>query len=82
MMQWLGLIGGLMVAFGFVPQIIRVVRTRSAHDLSPVMLVTIFIGGIFYTAYAFMVRDPVFITINLIATTNTLVLLLLKWRFR
>jgi len=79
-MQWLGFLGGLMVAFGFVPQIIRVVRTRSAHDLSPVMLITIFCGGIFYTAYAFLVGDPVFITINLIATTNTLILLLLKWR--
>jgi len=82
MMQWLGLIGGLMVAFGFVPQIIRVVRTRSAHDLSPVMLVTIFTGGIFYTAYAFLVGDRIFILINLIGTANTLTLLLLKWRYK
>ena len=82
MMQWLGLMGGLMVAFGFVPQIIRVLRTRSAHDLSPVMLLTIFCGGIFYTAYAFLVGDRIFILINLIGTANSLTLLLLKWRFK
>ena len=39
-------------------------------------------GGIFYTAYAIFAGDPVFITINLLATTNTLVLLLLKLRYR
>lgn len=81
-MQWLGLIGGLMVAFGFVPQIVRVLRTRSAHDLSPVMLLTIFCGGLFYTAYAIHGGDRIFILINLIGSANTLVLLLLKWRFK
>jgi len=82
MMQWLGLLGGLMVAFGFVPQIVKVLRTRSAGDLSTYMLLIILTGGIFYTAYAIFAGDPVFITINLLATTNTLVLLLLKFRFR
>ena len=82
MIEWFGLIGGLMVAFGFVPQIIRVLRTRSAHDLSPVMLLTIFCGGLFYTAYAIAGGDRIFILINLIGTANTLTLLILKWRFK
>ena len=81
-MQWLGFVGGLMVAFGFVPQIVKVLRTRSTGDLSVHMLLTILIGGIFYTAYAIFAGDPVFITINLLATTNTLVLLMLKLRYR
>jgi MtN3 and saliva related transmembrane protein len=46
------------------------------------MLLSILVGGIFYTAYAIFAGDPVFITINLLATTNTLVLLLLKLRYR
>jgi MtN3 and saliva related transmembrane protein len=81
-MQWLGFAGGLMVAFGFVPQIIKALRSRSTGDISLVMLLVIFFGGLLYTAYALMVGDPVFITINLLATTNTLVLLLLKLRYR
>lgn len=81
-MQWLGLVGGLMVAFGFVPQILKVLRTRSTGDLSVYMLLIILIGGICYTAYAIFAGDPVFIIINLLATTNTLVLLLLKLRYR
>lgn len=81
-MQWLGFVGGLMVAFGFLPQIVKVLRTRSTGDLSIYMLLIILIGGVFYTAYAIFAGDPVFITINLLATTNTLVLLLLKLRYR
>jgi len=81
-MQWLGLFGGLLVAFGFVPQIVKVLRTRSTGDLSLYMLLTILTGGVFYTAYAIFAGDPVFITINLLATGNTLFLLILKIRFR
>jgi MtN3 and saliva related transmembrane protein len=81
-MQWLGFAGGLMVAFGFVPQIVKALRSRSTGDLSLVMLLVIFFGGLLYTAYALLVGDPVFITINLLATTNTLILLLLKLRYR
>lgn len=80
-MQWLGLFGGLLVAFGFVPQIVKVLRTRSVGDLSLYMLVSILVGGVCYTAYSFEVGDPIFMTINLIATGNTLFLLILKLRF-
>jgi MtN3 and saliva related transmembrane protein len=81
-MQWIGFAGGLMVAFGFVPQIFKALRSRSTGDLSVVMLLTIFVGGLLYTAYALMVGDPVFITINVLATSNTFILLLLKFRYR
>jgi MtN3 and saliva related transmembrane protein len=81
-MQWIGFAGGLMVAFGFVPQIIKVMRSRSTGDLSVLMLLVIFSGGLLYTTYSFLVGDPVFITINLLATTNTFILLLLKLRYR
>lgn len=82
MMQWLGLAGGLMVAFGFVPQIFKAWRTRSTGDISTWTLLVIISGGLLYTAYSILVGDPVFITINVLATGNTLLLLLLKLRYR
>jgi len=81
-MYWIGFVGGLMVAVGFMPQIVKVLQTRSAGDLSLGMLLTIFIGGLLYTTYAILIKDPIFITMNTLATTNTLILLLLKLRFR
>jgi len=81
-MQWLGFAGGLMVAFGFVPQIVKAWQTRSTGDISVWTLLVIISGGLLYTAYSFLVGDPVFITINLLATGNTLLLLALKLRFK
>jgi MtN3 and saliva related transmembrane protein len=81
-MQWVGLAGGLLVAFGFVPQIAKALRTRSTTDLSLWMLLTILSGGLLYTAYSLRVGDPVFITVNLLANANTFILLLLKLRYR
>ena len=40
--QWPGLAGGLKVAFGFVPQIIKVLRNRSGKDLATLTLLVIF----------------------------------------
>jgi len=81
-MQWIGLAGGLMVAFGFIPQIIKALKTRSTGDISLITLLVIFSGGILYTAYSIDLGDPVFIAINILATSNTLFLLLLKIRYQ
>lgn len=81
-MLWIGVIGGLLVATGFVPQIIKALKTRSTGDLSLWMLLIIFAGGLFYTTYAIQVGDPVFIAMNGLATANTTILLLLKIRYR
>lgn len=81
-MQWIGFAGGLMVASGFIPQIVKALRTRSTGDISLVMLLVIFTGGLLYTVYAFLVGDPVFIIMNLLATANTLILLILKLHYR
>ncbi|MEZ4483116.1 MAG: PQ-loop repeat-containing protein [Syntrophotaleaceae bacterium] len=64
-----------------MPQIIKVLQTRSSGDLSLWMLLIIFIGGLFYTTYAIQVGNPVF-AMNGLATTNTTILLLLKLRYR
>lgn len=81
-MFWIGIIGGLLVATGFVPQIIKALQTRSTADLSIWMLLIIFVGGLFYTTYAIQVGNSVFIVMNGLATVNTTILLLLKLRFR
>lgn len=81
-MFWMGIVGGMLVATGFVPQIIKALQTRSTGDLSLWMLLIIFVGGLFYTTYAIQVGNPVFIAMNGLATANTTILLLLKIRYR
>lgn len=81
-MFWIGIVGGLLVATGFVPQIIKALQTRLTGDLSLWMLLIIFVGGLFYTTYAIQVGNPVSIAMNGLATANTTILLVLKIRYR
>ena len=46
------------------------------------MLLLILSGGTLYTIYSIYVGDPVFILINLLATSNTLFLTTLKISYR
>lgn len=80
-MFWIGIIGGLLVATGFVAQIIKTLRIRWTTDLSTWMLLIIFVGGLFYTTCAIQIGNPIFIAMNGLATTNTTILLLFKLRF-
>jgi MtN3 and saliva related transmembrane protein len=48
----LQLIGGLILAVGYVPQIIKMVKTKSVRDFSKIYLGGIFSGIVLMEAYA------------------------------
>lgn len=43
--DWLGYIGGVLTTFAFVPQVVQVVKRRSARDVSLAMY-AIFVSGV------------------------------------
>jgi MtN3 and saliva related transmembrane protein len=47
----LGYIGGALTTSGFVPQVIRVLRLRSAHEISLPFTLMFLLGLIFWLAY-------------------------------
>jgi MtN3 and saliva related transmembrane protein len=47
----LGLFGGLLTTFAFVPQIFRIFRTKSAKDISLVFNLMVIIGGSLWLSY-------------------------------
>jgi MtN3 and saliva related transmembrane protein len=47
----LGLIGGLLTTFAFVPQIWRIFRNKSAKDISLVFNLMVIIGGALWLSY-------------------------------
>lgn len=48
----LQLIGGLILAVGYLPQIIKIIKTKSVRDFSLIYLGGIFTGIVFMEAYA------------------------------
>ena len=51
--DWLQLIGGIILAVGYIPQIIRIKTTHSCEDLSVKTYFSLFIGIGFMEIYAF-----------------------------
>jgi MtN3 and saliva related transmembrane protein len=48
----LQLIGGLILAVGYIPQIIKMFKTKSVRDFSRIYLGGVFTGIVFMEAYA------------------------------
>jgi MtN3 and saliva related transmembrane protein len=78
----LGLIAGGLTTIAFVPQMIQTWQTRSAKDVSFVMLIT-FISGIFlWLIYGILRRDIAIIAANGVTLIFNLVILGLKIRYK
>jgi MtN3 and saliva related transmembrane protein len=69
-MEWwylVGMGGALLTTFGFVPQIIKMHRTKSARDISPLTLLQFSAGTILWALYGYHIRDVIIVSANLIS---------------
>ena len=65
-MEWsiIGILAALLTTFGFVPQILKMINTRSAKDVSIVTLYQFSAGVILWALYGFHLRDHIIIAAN------------------
>jgi MtN3 and saliva related transmembrane protein len=49
--EYLGIIAGVFTTFAVLPQIIRVYKLKSAHEISLIFTASMLIGVIFWLAY-------------------------------
>jgi len=68
--------------FGFVPQIFKILRTKSASDVSLVTMVQFLIGVSFWLIYGIHLRDAIIIGANAVTFLTLTVLLRLYFRYR
>jgi MtN3 and saliva related transmembrane protein len=80
MMDALGYIAALFATGSFVPQVIKTWRTRSAEDLSFLMLLTHVIGMLLWLAYGVMIGAAPVVVANTIAVLLDALLIGLKLR--
>jgi len=77
----LGFVGGALIACGFVPQVIRVFKLRSAHEISLLFTILFLLGVIFWIAYGVSFRLPAVIFWNVIMVVLVAALLWAKLRY-
>ena len=80
-MIWLGYIAGALTTLSFVPQLIRVFKTKSAHDISLVFNTMFLVGILLWVAYGILKKDVPIIAWNAAASALSITLLYAKLRY-
>ena len=80
--QILGLVAGTITSITFLPQVIKIWKTKSAKDLSLMMLLLLMLGVILWLAYGLLVMDAAIIYTNSMVLAMSLIMLYFKLRFK
>jgi MtN3 and saliva related transmembrane protein len=77
----LGLLAGTLTTASFVPQVLKTWRSRSAHDISSLWLVTFTTGISLWFIYGLIILSLPIILANGITLVLTLLILFFKLQF-
>ncbi|MDD4899079.1 MAG: SemiSWEET transporter [Candidatus Omnitrophica bacterium] len=76
-MLWkiIGMSAAVLTMFSFVPQIFKVLKTKSEKDLSLATLLQLSLGVVLWIAYGIARKDPIIIIANVVTIATLLILL-------
>lgn len=80
--QIIGLAAAILTTGAFLPQVIRVVKTRSTHDISLAMFVLFCTGIFLWLIYGIMIKDLPIIIANAATFILATIILIYKFRFK
>lgn len=78
----IGLVAGTLTTLSFIPQLIKIVRSKSTHDISLVMYIVFSTGILLWLIYGLLISDVPVIVANAVALFITIAILSLKIRYR
>ena len=79
--ELLGFVGGALITFGLVPQVVRVWRLKSAQEISLLFTVLFIIGAVCWLVYGIVLRLSPVILWNSICLCLMFALLYAKIKF-
>jgi MtN3 and saliva related transmembrane protein len=77
----LGILAGTLTTVSFVPQVLRIVQTRSANDISWGMFSVFAFGTALWLAWGIAQGAMPVIIANLVTLLMAVVIMILKWRY-
>lgn len=80
MIETIGFIAASLTTCSFVPQAIKIIKTRDTSGISVIMYVMFVAGVFFWMLYGILLNDKALITANLITLVLTSVILCIKIR--
>ncbi|MFH1508109.1 MAG: SemiSWEET transporter [Candidatus Omnitrophota bacterium] len=77
-----GLIAATLTMTSFIPQVVKIARTKSAQDVSLVTLVQLSFGVLLWMAYGIYRKDPIIIMANFVTLLTLIAALTLYARYK
>jgi MtN3 and saliva related transmembrane protein len=76
-----GILAGVLILSGWVPQIIKGHKTKRLDDVSPYLMICIFAGAVLWLVYGIAIDDIYIIGVNVAAMFLTMTVLLMKLKY-
>ena len=77
----LGIVAGTLTTLSFVPQLLRIVRTRSADDISWGMFSVFALGTTLWMIWGFTQNAVPVILANVVTLVLAAIIMILKWHY-
>lgn len=78
----LGLTAGTITSVTFLPQVIRIWKTKSVKDLSLMMLLLLIVGTLSWLSYGLIIKDIAIIYTNTMVLTMSMIMLFFKLKYK
>jgi len=78
----LGLVAGTITSITFLPQVIKIWQTKSAKDLSIMMLLLLMLGVVLWLIYGLVVMSAAIIYTNSMVLAMSLIMLFFKLKYK
>ena len=77
----IGILAGILILSGWVPQIVRGYKTKRLNDVSPYLMILIFAGAVLWLIYGIALDDVYIMGVNVAAMVLTMVVLSMKLKY-
>ena len=77
----IGILAGILILSGWVPQIAKGYRTKKLNDVSSYLMILIFVGAVLWLIYGMAIDDVYIIGVNIAAMLLTMTVLAMKLKY-
>lgn len=78
---FLGLSAAILTMFSFIPQVMKVIRHKSAKDVSIITIMQLSLGVLLWIIYGIHLKDSIIIMANAVTLLTLVVLIALYFKY-
>jgi MtN3 and saliva related transmembrane protein len=77
----IGISAACLTMFGFIPQIVKIFKTKSAKDVSMATILQLCLGVLLWVTYGIHLKDKIIIIANSVTFSSLIILLILHFYY-